>query len=297
MMKHLILLMAFLYSSCATQNRQPQQDGSLTALIRSGQNVYFENQAFDEAVDFTAFLPENLISPGVYQSAVPSSITFKGCTFKKPVTAYRQEQGGKVVFARFAGNVSFIECQFQDEVNFRGSSILGPADFTGSFFAKGASFEEASFHQNAYFKGCNFQGGLRFQNSFFIQKANFMEAQFNGTANFQQTVFNAELQWSLAKFYGYAELSLIDCRSNAFFNYAEFRGRADFSNSTFSRNLDCIGTYHERTAFDNCRFMGEVKFFKSTVENALSFQDCFFLFGAPQLDFLPEDKVVVRARK
>ncbi|MCB0843485.1 MAG: pentapeptide repeat-containing protein [Bacteroidetes bacterium] len=290
-MKYLILLsIIILHTSCATQNMSKQKGNSLGDLIKTHQDVYIENQTFEDAVDFTSFLKKHLISEGIYQVHINSGLTFKNCVFKKPVYSFIND-GSNVVITTFGKNLSFIECVFEDEVNFRGSTVSGRTDFTKSTFKGLANFEETTFHQNTFFNWAKFEKEHRFQNSYFLQKANFMNTEYFANASFQSSTFHSELQLSASKFYKYADLSLIDCRGNALFNYTEFWERADLSNSTFSQNFDFVSTQNQRTNFRGCKFMGQTKFFKSTVAEALDFSKCFFLFGKPEMN-LGADKLV-----
>lgn len=291
-MKYIILvLIVSAQMSCATQNPSSNEGNSMRSLIQKSLPVYFENQTFDESIDFTTFLEPSQISQGVSQVTINSGITFKKCVFKKSVNAFSKNENGHIVLTTFKGNVTFIDCIFKEPVNFRGSSIYGRSDFTGSTFDSEANFEEINCHQKAFFNACVFDAGLRFQNSFFNQKANFMGAEFYGAVSFQSSMFNSEFQCSATKFYKYADLTLIDCRGRALFNYAEFREKADFGHSIFAQDLDFISTKNTTTSFDNCRFFGSTRFNKIEVATALSFKSAFFLFNKAEID-IPSEKLL-----
>lgn len=291
-MKHFVLmLVALVQISCATQNSSTNEDISMKNLIKTNQSVYVENQTIDEAIDFTTFLDTHLISEGIYQVKVNSGITFKNCIFNKPVIAFKKIENGRVVVTSFQGNVSFIDCIFKDDVTFRGSSIYGRTDFTGSTFNVNANFEELKSHENAFFNQCIFEGSLRFQNAFFSQKANFMSIECYDTLSFQNSLFNSELQFSAGKFYKYADFTLIDCRGKVLFNYAEFKDKADFSNSIFSQDFDFVNTKNNTTRFNNSRFLGVVRFNKTEVSSSLSFKESYFLLKTPDID-IPLQKLL-----
>jgi len=292
-MKYFVLaLVALVQLSCATQNPSSNEDKSMKALIKKEQHVYIENQTIDDVIDFTSFLEKHLVSEGVYQVNVKSGISFKKCVFNKPVRAFKKMEDGSVILTSFQGNVSFIDCIFMEDVNFRGSSIVGRTDFTGSTFNKSANFEELNCHEKAFFNTCIFEGSLRFQNAFFNQNANFMSAEFYDTISFQSSLFNSELQFSAGKFYKYADLTLIDCRGKVLFNYADFRGKADLSHSIFAQDFDFISTKNKITSFNNCRFLGKVRFNKMEVSSALSIKGSYFLLGTPEID-IPSEKLMI----
>ncbi len=288
-MKHFVLILIVLFQmSCATQNSSTKEENSMKSLIKNKKSVFVENMTFDEEVDFTSILESQLISEGIYQTQINSSITFKKCIFNKPVIAFGNTQNGNIVVTSFESNVTFIDCIFQEEVNFRGSSIHGRADFTGSDFNANANFEEINCHENAYFNTTVFEGALRFQNAVFAQRANFLGAEFNDTVSFQNSLFNSEFQCSTSKFFKYADFTLIDCRGKVFFNYAEFKDKADFSHAIFMQDFDFVNTKNNTTNFNNARFFGIARFNKTEVISSLSLKESYFLMGAPVIDVTSE---------
>src|SRR5947199_5568525 len=124
-MRYLFSLLILSTLACS-----PKSDtmDTLKELLRSGKDVYLENADFSGDLDLTTFLDKNLISEGVYQSKTSSSITFNNCRFNGKVIVYRTENNVSTVIS-FLSNVSFINCNFSDEVNFRGRRILGRTDF------------------------------------------------------------------------------------------------------------------------------------------------------------------------
>lgn len=290
-MKYIILaFITIINSFCTTQNVNNKTGVSLEDFIRQGKDVYVEDKRFENEIDFTSYVNNILVSEGVYQSNIKSSITFKNCVFDKSVKSFKSQDENKVTVASFLGSLSFIECTFNNEVNFRGSTVYGRVDFTKSIFKKTANFEECSFKQNVFFNWSKFEEEHRFQNSFFLQKANFMNTEYYQNASFQNCTFNAEVQLSASKFYKYADFSLLDCRGNILLNYSEFIDRADFSNSYFGQNVDFVNTQNNQTTFNKSRFMGNTKFFKLVVSKSITFKNCFFLLEKPQID-IPKEKV------
>jgi len=286
-----LVLVVLVQISCATQNSSTNEDVSMKSLIKKEQPIYIENQTIDDIIDFTSFLDPYLISEGVYQVKIKSGITFKKCVFNKSVNAFKKIEKGGIVLTVFQGNVSFIDCIFKNEVNFRGSSIYGRTDFTGSTFNLGGNFEELNCHEKTFFNQCIFEGSMRFQNAFFNQNANFMSVECYDTISFQNSLFNSELQLSASKFYKYADFTLIDCRGKVLFNYAEFKDKANFSHSIFLQDFDFINTRNNITSFDNSRFLGVVRFNKTEVLSSLSFKESYFLLKSPEIN-IPSQKLI-----
>jgi uncharacterized protein YjbI with pentapeptide repeats len=288
----LLCLAAFSAFACRSQRIDQASGPDLRTSIVEQQAVLFENRVFKDAVDFTRILTSNLIAPSLYQGEVRSSVTFRGCTFRQPVTAYRQ-QGEAGTITTFFSNLSFLDCTFEDSVSFRGSRVYGTVSFVGSTFEGHSTFEGINCYQEASFADCIFRGEARFQNSVFLQKAHFLRNEYYGVASFQQAIFHGEAQFGATKFLQYADLSLIDCRGPALFNYVEFFERATFGSAHFQRGADFLSVAHGQTNFDQCVFMGPLRCFKSTVREQLSFREAFFLRGPPVLSFLPAERVVM----
>jgi hypothetical protein len=292
---HFIILAGILLTNCASSN-VPQNKGSFEDLIRSGRDVFFKDVTFDEDINFTQF-DKNLISEGVYQVRIESSVTFENCTFNGKVTAYEKDKDDNVTLTAFQSNLSFIGCIFNNDVRFRAASVLGRTDFTNAAFFKGASFEECTFFQNAYFRASIYYEELRFQNAVFMQKANFLNAEFDMTTSFQQSTFRGEAQFSSTKFLGYADFGLISCQGNFFANYAVFYDRAIFNNGFYNNQADLNNVSFKKCEMMNCRFFGETRFTKSTVEEQLSLDKSFFLLGIPDMSSMDPKKLSLEGIK
>lgn len=285
-----IFILLLLMTSCASSN-VPQQKTGFDDLILAGQDVYFEDVTFDKDIDFTRF-ERNLISEGVYQVRIVSSITFRNCIFKGKVITYKSDENQNITLTSFQSNVTFIGCNFHEETSFRASAILGRCDFTNSLFLKGASFEECTFFQNAYFRGTAYHEEARFQNAVFMQKANFLNAEFDVTASFQSASFNSEVQFSSTKFHGYADFGLTRFNGNFFTNYAVFGKQVIFNYATFYGQADMTSMTIKRGEMKNCRFFNEARFAKSSVEESLTLANTYFLFGKPDLSSFDQQKLI-----
>jgi len=289
-MKYFIPALLLLTAACAFRTSSSQND-DWKQRLRAGEGIFIENQVFAEDLDFTEILSANPIAYRANQVKTSASITFKNCIFRGKVMAFQQQSEEQITLMTFLSNVSFIDCEFREEVSFRASTIFGRADFTDSrFFAK-ASFEECSFYQNAFFNSCAFYNEVRFQNTFFGQKANFMQTQFDKTAFFQSATFQGELQFSVAEFHQYADFSLLHCEQNCFFNYTQFNDQATFNDAHFAKGADFNNTIFDKGIFRNCAFMGQTRFLKSSVNDTVDFENSFFLFGRPDFESFEAEKI------
>ena len=290
-MKYLFSLLILSSLACSPKSYTLDK---LNELLKSGKDVYIENVDFSSDLDLTAFLDKNLISEGYYQAKTSSSVTFKNCTFNGKLIAFRTENNTSTVM-NFLSNLSFINCHFSDEVNLRGSSIVGRTDFTKSVFDKKVSFEECTFHQNAYFNGCTFNDEVRFQNAFFMKNCNFSNTKYQKVASFQSATFNSGLQFLVATFYQFADFSLIRCKDDMFFNYSEFNNQCNFSNSSFSGSTNFLNVRFTNADFKDCLFIGELNLSKATLAKFLNFDNSYFITKKPDLSFLPKEKIKIDA--
>lgn len=287
---YLILLTSILLTTCASGNITKDKD-TFENMIRSGKDILIQNQTFDKDIDFTQF-EKNLISEGIYQVRISSSITFVNCTFNGKVIAYaRNEDQTETTITSFLSNLSFLSCDFNDEVNFKASSILGRTDFTLAAFTKTTNFEECTFFQNAYFRNSSYHEEARFQNAVFMQKANFLSAEFDVTVSFQNAVFHSEAQFSSARFMGYTDFGLISCYGNFLVNYSEFADRTIINNAYFGGRAEINNVSFNTCEIQNSRFFGVSRFVGSTVIKQISFDNSFFLMGIPEMDSFEKDKL------
>jgi len=289
MKNYLIILAVLFMTNCASSNISKDKAG-FEDLIIAGQDVFIEDQTFNGDIDFTQF-EKNLISEGIYQVRIVSSITFQNCTFNGKVIAYKKNSDNVTVLTFFQSNLSFIDCEFNDEVSFRASSVLGRVDFTKAAFSKTTSFEECTFFQNAYFRGSTYHGELRFQNAVFMQKANFLNAEFDVTASFQHVIFHAETQFSSARFMGYADFGSLSCHGNFYANNAEFADRAVFNNSFFGRQTELNNINFNYCEIKNCRFFGRTRIAETSVAGHLFFDNSFFLLDGPDTTAIDMERI------
>ena len=293
-MKQLLIFITFvLFATCGSTDTN-QNRKNLEKKLRSGKDVFIENETFVGVTDFTAILQSNPVTDITQQTRYISSITFKNCVFEKAVRGFSNTKDGGKSSTFFQGNLSFIGCTFKDTVTFRAGTILGKTVFTGSMFEKAANFEECTFFQQAIFSRCIFHGELRSQNANFMQQVNFMDAEFDVGASFQGTTFNSTAQFSNTKFFNYTDFSLVNWNGDCFFNYAEINGRSVFNSSYFKQGSGFVGVAFDQSEINNSTFLGKPNFTKSTIKTNLQMEGNFYLQGQPDLlSITDQDKISV----
>ena len=293
-MKQLLIFITIVFFTTCGSTDTRQNRKNFVKQLRSGKDIFIQNETFADITDFTTILPSNPVSDLLHQTRYISSVTFKNCVFEKPVRGFTNNKDGEKSSTLFQGNLSFIGCTFKDTVTFRASTILGKTIFTASMFEKAANFEECTFFQQASFNRCVFHGELRSQNANFMQQVNFMDAEFDVGASFQGTTFYSTAQFSNTKFFNYTDFSLVNWNGDCFFNYAEINGRSVFNSSYFRQGAAFISVAFDQSEINNNTFLGKPKFTQSTIKTRFQMEGNFYLQGEPNLLSIPDqDKISI----
>ena len=294
LISYLLLLIApnFLISGCiANTSDVPDEKSEISAekivkKIASNENVYYVNKVISDELDFTSIQAENDESKGALRSYVSSSITFIDCIFEGKVIAFRKDDKNKSHFVSFEKNLTFINSEFKDEVNFKETTVKGIVNFSGSTFNKKANFEGAFFsYKNVYFSEATFKDELRCQRVVFEGNVSFFKSVFEGVASFQNALFKGNAQFGAAKFFEYTDFGSVTVNSGFFFNYADFLKKAIFSNSYFRGRTEFIQSkFNHISEFKKVVFGGKTKFTNSTFNGTINFEGSVFLLGKPMTD-------------
>jgi hypothetical protein len=252
-MKSLGLLLMFVISGCSAQTLQGNagsreiQAEEILKRINTGKHIYVDSCIVWGDLDFTQIDNRNTIAPSMQQAYVEQSVTFIGCVFTGKVSAFDAATATRVVFAH---NLSFVRCDFRDEVNFTESVVEGNLFLTGSIFRKKANWQAAYFkHKKAYFNETKFESEALFQNTVFAGDLSFMDAVFDSTAAFQKAAAAGLMMFANVKFNGYVDFSYASAGESVF-NYAVFGQRNDFSYSRGFRNALNPQTNNRITRYD-----------------------------------------------
>ena len=251
------------------------KDPDLEKMLRSGKAIYIENVVFSEEVDLLALVEYTKISKGLQQADIDVPISFINCTFEGKVSGFeRDEQMQTQLY--FHSSLSFVNCRFKQEVNLRGISVVGRADFSGSTFEGTTQFESSIFYGECSFKSCSFKQEVRFQNTFFGNKAQFFELYSDQNFSMQSAVFMGEASFNAARFMGYADFSLTDFRSKLFFNKAQFNQRADFSHLFALQTIFFDDSTHEKSLFEQANCLSPLSMKGIIILGEIRLKECFF---------------------
>ncbi|MDR1860444.1 MAG: pentapeptide repeat-containing protein [Bacteroidales bacterium] len=234
---NVLILTAALYgggcsANVASKSRSRDvQAADVIARLNRGEALYYDSCVIAGDLDFTTLRESGRIAANLVQVFVKPSVTFNKCVFTGKVVASKPAAGRSVCFLR---NLTFTGCDFRGDVEFAEIDVTGNVFFTGAVFRRRADFQGAFFrHRKAYFNEVKFEGDALFQNAVFSGDANFMHTEFGATANFQKARVGALAMFGNARFSGYADFSYVRA-AESIFNYAQFAGRRDFSESNIT---------------------------------------------------------------
>lgn len=266
--------------------------GDFRDRLSKGKDVLVENQEIGEALDFCDFASAYTLATGAERAQIGASVTFRKCRFRAKVSACRREAGKPMIAVSFAKNLSFEDCTFDEDVDFRACLVQDLTNFANCTFAKKVNFEEGDFANYAIFTGCHFQQDVRFQNTFFRKRGDFLHAEFGGTVNFQGAVFALDAQFGNVKSYKSADFTLVQFNGHAFFNYAELHGRTQFDDGWFKGRGEFMQGKLVDVSMKNCRFFGQPRFDQANIDIGLDVAQVHWLGGPPSWTDVDRAKVM-----
>lgn len=251
--------------------------------IIKGEQIHYKDITIAGDIDFTSIVDEQPESGGLFRSTINSPITFLNCTFEGKVTAFRVDENRNSHCVRFSQNLSFLNSQFKEDVNFREVFVVGICSFSSSVFYKEASFNSAYFlYKDTYFSNTLFKDKAKFQRVVFNGNAHFLKSEFNKSAIFQKVKFNSIAQFGAAKFMAYADFSNTHAQKGYIFNYARFASKAMFSNSVifdrFDMN-DCL--FEDLLSGKNSNFYCVLELQRANAKASIDLTNATFLKGYP----------------
>jgi len=288
----LITTIAGLQLMCSSNSKQ-NTAGSMTAeellrKIEKGEDLHLKDQVFTEDIDLTQ-LSATLANVNYYTVAIGSQITFEGCTFKGKFLAYHIDKEQQRA-CHFQKGITFMDCIFREEVNFKGSTIQGLANFSKSYFEQEAHFEGCRFQSDANFSNTVYLKDIFFQQAHFTKASTFMNANLGGILSFQGAQFDAPAQLGVCEFHEYADFSTAVFNRGAFLDYSKFHGQAVFSNVIFRDRAEFKSCEFDQIAnFKGATFYGLSRFNESIIKGAFSLKDTRFVYGPPEMGSLKMD--------
>ncbi len=251
--------------------------------IAKNENIFLDNYIIHGDLDFTEVKNNNFEAVGIIRHFISPSVTFKECIFMGKINSFRQGKD-TTHCSFFEKNLSFIRCDFREEVNFKESYVAGAANFSASTFNKNSNFEGIQFAwKDIYFTESKFLGNARFQRAIFNGNANFLHVSFKETSSFQSAVFRADMQFGNTQFQGNSSFDNMKIAGICLFNYARFEKSTNFSNSHLQSRSEFMSCQFSAAAeFKETLFSLQSKFSESTFKEKVSFEKAIFSYGKPE---------------
>jgi hypothetical protein len=279
------MLIVVILGGCSATSSKGITTQQIIDKIARQQPVLIENVTFEEDLDFTklAAFPE---TESVNKVFISSPVFFKGCTFKGKVMAFKQNGNRtSTTVCHFEKNLTFLDCKFQNEVNFKAASIVGIGCFSKSQFNRTASFEECDFGSEALFDHLLFANEAYFQNVNFRKKSNFWQSIWTGVCYFQGTTFGSDASFQLSDFRTGLDFSLCTCHGLLNFNFANFGKKGIFDNCRFKNHVEFNDANLRDGSFVEALFETKASFI-NLKSGSLSFKDAYFFTQPPQISLL-----------
>lgn len=253
--------------------------------IKKGKDIEYRNATIIGDLIFLASNEKNLLTPQLVKHEVNSSVIFYNCTFKGNIIAHRTYTDHSEV-SEFNKNLTFIECTFQDTVNFTSSDFNDLVNFSGSDFHEFVTFESSCFnYRKNYFDKVRFYKNAMFNLMKVNGNISFFEAIFDDNVIFQLSKFNDPVQFGAAKFNKNSVFSSVKFYDDVFFNYAEFHKKAIFNQSVFKGRAEFIKSkFNHISEFKNCMFFGRTIYNNSDLTGVFTFEGSDFLFSEPPIN-------------
>jgi len=293
------LVAIILFNSCSASQTTANKNikaSDILSDIAKGKNISFKDKIIEGNIDFTT-LNSVFLSQATQLVYVNSAINFVNCTFKGKIIAQKRNEKIATV-TDFAKNLGFINCSFEEEIN-----------FDQAVFRSQVSFNQSTFNKPVFLRGAEFRSSKNFFmeihafdnflliNSKFYGNANFMKSIFEKQFSVQKISVNNDFFLGACKFLSYTDLSGATFGGYCDFKYSEFTDRLVLSNSVFRGKLNLAdAVLTEQTEANKVDFQNEIIFSKNKIipekvvfnqclfrlyhkkdmEGKLSVQNCFF---------------------
>lgn len=256
-MKYTLIIGLLIITACSSKLIDNNKNMNLKKALLKGENIVLNGTIIEEELNLTEIVKMNKFNAKSSYGKVAGDLFFMDCTFKKPFIAYTKNKAGGEDAIQFEGNISFINCKFEDEFNIRSCSISGAADFSNTTFKKKANFQDAIFMQRANFNKAFWIGEAQFQNTRFYHKTNFMDIKADNHLMFQAAVFHDETNFSMAECLKYVDFSLVRFEGDALFNYIKWKDRAVFNDAVWMMGSTFIEPQFGDVSFKNSDMRGK----------------------------------------
>ncbi|MCK4663336.1 MAG: pentapeptide repeat-containing protein [Bacteroidales bacterium] len=284
----IIFILIFVKTGCVADNKVHKKEiiqaTEILKKINKSEQIKYVNVVVKGDLDFTSANNKVIIAKGLIRVYISSPVTFVNCKFEGKVSAYKKDENDNLNYCIFEKNLTMINCEFNDEVNFRETNFSGAVNFSSSSFDKKIIFEGAVFNnKDNYFTDCYFKDEFRGQRIFVKGNISFLKSTFVNKARFQRAVFKGNAQFGAVKFLEYTDFGSITVQNGILFNHSDFSKKAKFNNSILYGRTEFMHCQFSLIAeFKNVLFYGPVKFTETNFQDNLDLENSKFLLGIPE---------------
>ncbi|NOZ36179.1 MAG: hypothetical protein GXO80_12895 [Chlorobi bacterium] len=246
-------------------------------------NIILRNATIIGDIDFTKSKEKYLVNANLIKHTINSALTFYDCTFKGKIIAHKKNNEFRII-SEFNKSVCFVNCTFQDTVDFSYSDFKDVAIFSNSMFQNLTNFESAFFSP----KGANFSKShfIKYAKFNIIESSgyfNISDAVFDDNVLFQLSEFNRSARFASVKFNRNADFTKVKFFDDVFFNYSEFYRSIKFNTSVFRGRTEFLKCkFNMISEFKNCLFFSETKFKDAEISGILTFENSIFYISNPE---------------
>ena len=249
-MKTLVTTLLFALVALAPALAQKTVDAKeIIDKINRKEAISYQNTTITGDLDLTSLANRREIREGSWKgdskeflSVVEVPLSFKKCTFKGKVLAYRTEQQERrlvnmtntVYNTDFTEAVTVEDCQFEADAAFKYSTFSQRTLFTDNTFKDGALFKYTKFRDAADFSGSKFGDYADFKYTKFDESSAFRNVTFERSADFKYTKFDEGVDFRQARFSSNADFKYTHFPRGTNFDDARFDGSTDFKYTTLA---------------------------------------------------------------
>ncbi len=291
-----VITLSLVMSSCSAQNNngtEVQTADDLIKRLKSGEHVLVRNQTFDADINLTKAGEVLVTAPKKGVVRIPGQLTFVNCVFRGKLIGYAQDLRDKsteqdaITTLDFLSGLSFIDCEFDDDVTLREATIRGGLICSRSEFAGEADFQGVRvLGPQCAFDGAVFYKNAKFQRLVVLPNANFVKATFKKQVDFQQSMLRSYLLMGALQADDYLGMNSITVFGGLFLNEATIKGRALMNNAHLHGRAEFMkAQFDEYLRFENTVFAGPTRFVETAVVKPVSFKGTQFVVSPKDFDF------------
>jgi Pentapeptide repeats (9 copies) len=287
-----IITISFFLTSCNSSETTSTISGEITgnniiSMINNQEKINFVDQTITGNIDFSAITNTYTKNPTIAICEINSPITFANCHFTDSIIGFKVAENYAYT-ANFMKPVTFINCTFDKNINFRQAVFNDVVEFSGCTFNDEARFEGSVFYaNNTYFHESTFEKLAKFTNSSFYGDVSFMNAVFNSDAGFNNCFFNRNANFGACNYKEMANFGNIEVRGFFRMNYSIYKQKAYFQDCIFDGKIEAVKiNSNSNFVFSRNACNSYVDFNNSAFSGIANLSENYFIEGKTNFDYI-----------